>query len=1560
MSRFPVLIRSALLMILLFPGLAYAWKMEAGTLDLPATSGVNQLFSFSFRQTYATPPIVVALPTKDGPNASALRINNVSTAGFQLAQVEPFSEDGPHTSMTVRYVAVERGSHQLPDGTRIEAGLLSSKRASGNEDFVQFNGKGSTLWGNHAFSTNFADQPVVLGAIQTLNNETNQVPDVTSNPWLTTVFDSITASGFRYALERSEVYDRRAGNSSNYFFDGLSFAESIGYVAFSATAGSTFSTVGNLNVRFEAWTAVNAVKGWNDGCNQLVFNNAFSSAPIALASKVSRREADGGWLRQCQLSNSSIGLLIDEDTAQDNERSNGGESVSLVAFSQPFVYDSDVRPPEAEPLMLESRSVTVRPGMYTRVAFEQVYPSPPAVFVLGDDNNPEPSSVRIRQITEEGFDIASVEPPSRYGDLANQSTTVHYLAVTYGQHRFPDGTQLEVGQLPLQAYQGRSVSGAGWARLNFLTTFGALPAFISSIQSMENETAAPGGRSTPWLTMAHDRLGASGTDLALERAETATGTVMRPETVAYLAIEPGVIGTFVDNDGKSILSEAQVTPDNISGTTSCDSAAFLQSYASPPRVIGSQLTRDGGDGGWLRRCSVSSTDVQLKIEEDWSNDRDLSHTTERAGFLAFSEDFVVDFSLRAIYGLEGPRWLGDPGEVVELRGRGLDGQAVNGARPEPARVCFGATFAGGSYIDIPNDPDLSVADELTVMAWINVASLPGAGGLKTIVSKDENYEYHVDSNGELYWWWTTETGIARSFTSGYQLPLNTWVHTAITYSRRDGVQRIVIDGVERARQTYSGESLQINTDPFQIGADQGFSGREFEGQIDEVRLYGRALSDAAILREAHRTRPCAQVLDHFRVVVPATASVCAPVDVRIQAEDAGDNVLSGYQSTIRLTTSAGHGNWQTVSAAGPLTPAPDTDDDGQVIYQFDAADNGAITLGLANSRADRLTIRAEDTAGGQFGISDVIEFRENALVISLADSLGDDVIAGRPHDLQAEVLRRDPSSGECGRVEAYDGPIDLRAWLTRQADDPGGASPELSAGAGSISLPSSRPGSTNLTIEFAQGLAGLRLDPADVGHYALELADSESGLILDESGAPLAVAGTSTALTVRPFALEVTVPGNPAANTPSGSAFQAAGRPFDVQVRTVQYDSADDADADGQPDGHGDNLATNNASLSNNATVTSFDAPIALAGYLVAGPAGADDPGLAGLSGISGFTAGSVTGSARYNEVGAIEVTAGFNGAYLGRSIMLTGDSGPVGRFHPERFSLESQMDGVLEARCNGFNYTGQSFSYSISPEFTLAARAYGDSGAGPITRNYREGWQKLVVTDFSRNDPVSDVNEVGTEGALLNVSTAADTARLTPNGDGTLIYQPGLDSFIYTREGNARVAPFDSELQIVLTNIADSDGAAMPTSELPVLESSGVSIRYGRLVLENAYGPEILDLSVPFEAQIWNGSRFQRHTDESCWTYNTADVQVTGTPPNTAVDANTGTLDSGLPATGAPLVLSAPGEGNTGSVLVEYPVPLYWQDDFGGNGVADNPRATATFGVYRGHDRIIYWREVR
>jgi len=38
--------------------------------------------------------------------------------------------------------------------------------------------------------------------------------------------------------------------------------------------------------------------------------------------------------------------------------------------------------------------------------------------------------------------------------------------------------------------------------------------------------------------------------------------------------------------------------------------------------------------------------------------------------------------------------------------------------------------------------------------------------------------------------------------------------------------------------------------------------------------------------------------------------------------------------------------------------------------------------------------------------------------------------------------------------------------------------------------------------------------------------------------------------------------------------------------------------------------------------------------------------------------------------------------------------------------------------------------------------------------------------------------------------------------------------------------------------------------------------------------------------------------------------------------------------------------------------VPLWLEADFDGDGSLDDPTGLATFGVYRGHDRVIYWQE--
>ena len=48
-------------------------------------------------------------------------------------------------------------------------------------------------------------------------------------------------------------------------------------------------------------------------------------------------------------------------------------------------------------------------------------------------------------------------------------------------------------------------------------------------------------------------------------------------------------------------------------------------------MVANQNTRNGGDGGWLRRCGLSTSGVSLTVDEDTDRDTERQHTTERAG-----------------------------------------------------------------------------------------------------------------------------------------------------------------------------------------------------------------------------------------------------------------------------------------------------------------------------------------------------------------------------------------------------------------------------------------------------------------------------------------------------------------------------------------------------------------------------------------------------------------------------------------------------------------------------------------------------------------------------------------------------------------------------------------------------------------------------------------------------------------------------------------------------------------------------------------------------------------
>ncbi|HFG1909958.1 TPA: DUF6701 domain-containing protein [Vibrio cholerae] len=225
----------------------------------------------------------------------------------------------------------------------------------------------------------------------------------------------------------------------------------------------------------------------------------------------------------------------------------------------------------------------------------------------------------------------------------------------------------------------------------------------------------------------------------------------------------------------------------------------------------------------------------------------------------------------AVYQLDEAQWNGQVGQVKNSVSDTLHGRAINGATTNntaPALpvdlnnmgTCGYGVFIGNQnqYVDIPHNQQLSFSERLTVSAWVYPVSRPTGDGLHTIVAKDDNYEFHLDSQGRVYWYWATSNNNANSLRTTQSIPLNTWSHITIRYDRNlsgNQRQRIYINGVAVASNNDS-RALRTNTLNLEIGRDYNFDSRSFNGRIDEVTIYGSALTDEQILSLYNQRHSC--------------------------------------------------------------------------------------------------------------------------------------------------------------------------------------------------------------------------------------------------------------------------------------------------------------------------------------------------------------------------------------------------------------------------------------------------------------------------------------------------------------------------------------------------------------------------------------------------------------------------------------------------------------------------------------------------------------------------------
>ena len=294
------------------------------------------------------------------------------------------------------------------------------------------------------------------------------------------------------------------------------------------------------------------------------------------------------------------------------------------------------------------------PAISKIVTFPIVFSVPPAVFVLPDDTNSDPMTLRVHSVTTTGFEIFVSESEGEDATTYPEQNFT-YLAVEPGTYALASGDVLEVGVATgITNFQSGVAGGDSFFTQDFSPTATAryaltgAPTVITEIQSLNSDPGLLSGagsvfiRATePWLEAIHDDSTTANVDFTLTRAETSAGAISGSgEDIAWLAIDNGTDVTLTADSTALIEMKAITSPDSI--TENCTNVGFPSSFStSTPIVFSSMHSIDGNNGGWVRECGIAAANVSVFIQEDQANDAEVGHTTENVTVLAFSESFAI-------------------------------------------------------------------------------------------------------------------------------------------------------------------------------------------------------------------------------------------------------------------------------------------------------------------------------------------------------------------------------------------------------------------------------------------------------------------------------------------------------------------------------------------------------------------------------------------------------------------------------------------------------------------------------------------------------------------------------------------------------------------------------------------------------------------------------------------------------------------------------------------------------------------------------------------------------
>lgn len=276
-------------------------QMEVGTVSTD-----EQWATVSLTNTYTNPVVFTSYFENNNSLPASVRLRNVGTSSFDLRLHNP--NDGDLSSDTISYIVIEKGVWFI-DGIRLEVNThttntVGSRFGGWNYDTI-------------SFAQPFSNAPIVLHQVQTENDSSWVTSYVSRNGQRS---QPPGQNDFALALNGAEVTTSHG-------------AETIGWLAIEPAQTGTIS-----DSAWETYQTSDSVRGHDNGCYTFSFQNSYSNSPIAFLAQQEMDDTNGGWGVACSLNNTQIGLHVEEDQANDSERSHNTETFAFLAFDESFVY----------------------------------------------------------------------------------------------------------------------------------------------------------------------------------------------------------------------------------------------------------------------------------------------------------------------------------------------------------------------------------------------------------------------------------------------------------------------------------------------------------------------------------------------------------------------------------------------------------------------------------------------------------------------------------------------------------------------------------------------------------------------------------------------------------------------------------------------------------------------------------------------------------------------------------------------------------------------------------------------------------------------------------------------------------------------------------------------------------------------------------------------------------------------------------------------------------------------------------------------------------------------